>query len=319
MSIFDKVQKKYGKYAIKHLMNYVLVIQLVGFFMIHFEPATRDFLAFDVELILKGEVWRLISFIAIPGADYIFFELLAIYIYYMFARSLETLWGSLWFDLYYVFGILGHIVAGFICYFVFGFNANFITVDFLNASLFMAYAYIFPESMIYIFFIIPVKMKWLANFEATIYGSIIVFGFLSPFLIPVAPKFYAFLFSLGIPAVIWYAVLVFCVMLNFIIFFILTRGARRKMYYFAGHINKKVQKEYKVKARPMAGPVHKCAVCGRTEKDYDGVFRFCSRCVGEYEYCEEHLTTHIHVTAEDLENAAVEEQADVPEKEQKID
>ena len=40
---------------------------------------------------------------------------------------------------------------------------------------------------------------------------------------------------------------------------------------------------------------HKCAVCGRTEKDDPNLeFRFCSKCNGNYEYCQDHLYTHIH-------------------------
>ena len=47
---------------------------------------------------------------------------------------------------------------------------------------------------------------------------------------------------------------------------------------------------------------HKCAVCGRTEKDDPNLeFRYCSKCEGNLEYCMDHLYTHKHVTKEDLE------------------
>ena len=54
------------------------------------------------------------------------------------------------------------------------------------------------------------------------------------------------------------------------------------------------KKNVKAAAAPN-GTKHKCAICGRTEKDGDNlVFRYCSKCNGNYEFCQEHLYTHKH-------------------------
>lgn len=200
----------------------------------------------------------------------------------------------------------------------------------------MAFAMEQPDMEVLLFFIIPIKIKWMAILDAVIFGITIVFGYLVPFL----PKnvWYS-LYAAGFlapSAIMCYAnaTAALVSMLNFIIFFFLykkgpAKSSTQRNFDKAMRTAKKAQqnarKDYWQQnsgntsgntqgncGQPLYGdkskdsqaqhakrgvPKHRCAVCGRTELDDENLtFRFCSKCVGNYEYCSDHLYTHIHVT-----------------------
>ena len=156
----QKLQNKFGKYAIKSLMMYIVGAMGVVFFTDFLMPVDimpvrlSSLLAFDTAAIMQGEVWRIITFIAIPPPAGVIFIVFALYLYMMIGSSLEAQWGALKFNLFYLCGMVGTIIAGLI--------TGFATSHFLNLSLFLAFAMLNPNFELRLFLILPVKMKWLA-------------------------------------------------------------------------------------------------------------------------------------------------------------
>ena len=157
----QKLQNKFGKYAIRSLMMYVVGAMGVVFFAdFLLLPAgilpvsLTSLLAFNTAAIMQGEVWRVITFIAIPPPAGPIFIVFALYLYMLIGSSLEGQWGALKFNLFYLCGMIGTIIAGLI--------TGFATSHFLNLSLFLAFAMLNPNFELRLFFILPVKMKWLA-------------------------------------------------------------------------------------------------------------------------------------------------------------
>ncbi len=191
--------------------------------------------------------------------------------------------------MYMLSGWLLHILAALIIYLVFGVSFPFDTY-YLNMSLFLAFATIAGEMEVLLFFIIPIKVKWLAYVDM-VYFALTIIGGLFQSVLPINILYG--LFRIGIMATPVYAVAALVSLLNFIVFYGMTRNYRTVS---PKEIKRKAEYKHKIQAAGK-GTKHKCAVCGRTEKDgEDLVFRYCSKCEGTYEYCNEHLYTHKHVT-----------------------
>lgn len=164
MKWLNKLERKFGKYAIHNLILLLTVsMACVAFFdFIATSSQTvaslSNFLYFDRELILQGQIWRLISFVIIPPKTSIIFIIFVLYMFYIFGKSLEDHWGSFKLNIYYLIGILGTVIGGFIT----GFTTNL----YLSLSVFLAFAAIYPDHKILIFFILPVKVKYLAYIDA---------------------------------------------------------------------------------------------------------------------------------------------------------
>ncbi len=154
----NKLERKYGSYAIPNLMKYIVLgMAIIYIFDYALAPAMRlnltYSLAFIRNKIFAGQIWRLISFIFIPPQASPLFILLSLYFYWLIGESLEQYWGSFRFTLYYLCGVLGTIVAGFI--------SGYATNHYLNLTLFFAFTVLNPEFEVLLFFVLPVKMKWL--------------------------------------------------------------------------------------------------------------------------------------------------------------
>lgn len=149
-----KLEYKYGRYYIRNLMG-IIVAGMVGVYLFSMmNIPLASYMAFDRNAILQGQVWRIITFIFIPPATDSLWLLISLYFYYMMGNLLESHWGGFKLNIYYLFGILGAIAAGFIV----RFGSN----TYLNLSLFLAFATIAPDAEFRLFFILPVKAKWLA-------------------------------------------------------------------------------------------------------------------------------------------------------------
>lgn len=290
MKWFNKLERKYGRYAIHNLMYYLIILYAVGFVLEIFGNGFYSrYLSLDMAMIFKGQIWRLFTFIMGPPNSSILFILLSLYFYYMIGSVLERTWGAFRFNVYMLSGWLLHIVAALIIYLVFGVSFPFDTY-YLNMSLFLAFATIAGEMEVLLFFIIPIKVKWLAYVDM-VYFALTIIGGLFQSVLP-ANILYG-LFQIGIMATPVYAVAALVSLLNFIVFYGMTRNYRTVS---PKEIKRKADYKHKIQAAGK-GIKHKCAVCGRTEKDgEDLVFRYCSKCEGTYEYCNEHLYTHKHVT-----------------------
>lgn len=281
MKFLNKLERKYGRYAISGFMRYIVIINLIGAMIGILSPTLYyQYLSLDVGMIMRGQIWRIFTFIFAPGITRyelvnplnILFFALEIYLYYWIGNSLENAWGSFRFNLYYISGILLTIVAGIIMHIALGFSVP-LGLDYINQSLFLAFAVLYPDVQLLLFMIIPIKVKWLG----VLYGAMLGYEVLTCI---VAGKY-----TLALAIVMS--------VLNFVFFFFSTRNYAR-----VSPRQVKRRRTYKREVNKATGGItkHKCAICGRTELDDENLdFRFCSKCDGNYEYCTEHLFTHEHV------------------------
>lgn len=279
MNFFRKLERKFGRFAIPNLMYYIIMMYAAGFVMSLFNPYFYvQYLALDAAAILRGQVWRIVTFLVCPPQSGVLFALLAMYLYYSIGSTLERVWGTFRFNMFFFMGVLGHIIAAFLVYGVTGFSVP-MSPYYLNESLFLAFACTFPEMQFLLIFI-PIRAKYLGM----MYGALLVYSFLTG----------------GIIAKIEIVVS----MLNFIIFFLMTRNYRKASPKEMVRKQKFKNEMQKAQIQKISLTHHKCAVCGRTEKDDPNLeFRYCSKCAGNLEYCMEHLYTHKHVTEEELKDS----------------
>lgn len=299
MKFLYKIERKYGKYAIKNLMMYIIGLYIIGWFIqilnVNFY---YDVLALDVAKVLHGEVWRLVTFIIMPPSDSsAIFMIFTLYLYYVLGTNLERVWGAFRFNLYFFMGILFHIIAAFLIFFIWGYSWP-LTTYYLNMSLFFAFACVYPDMELLLFFIIPIKIKWLAVIDGIYFGAIIFFGFFFDAIFGGMPADIYYnvgmsLIKLGIYPIPQVAVAALVSLLNFVVFFLMTRNYNK---ISPKEIKRKKVYKNAVNKTRSNGLTHKCHICGRTSDEYpDLTFRYCSKCNGNYEYCNEHLFTHEHV------------------------
>ena len=293
--MLQKLERKFGRYAVTGLMKYVIILYAAGFVINLFDSSFYStWLMLDIDKLLKGQVWRLVTFIIQPMESNLIFMALMLYVYYSIGITLERVWGTFRFNLFYFSGVLFNILAVVIIYIIsylwLGMGVSYpISLYYLNLSMFLAFAVTFPDMRFYLMFLIPIKAKYLS----IAYGVLLVYDILTAFSLS---SFYG----------ICIAVSVFVAMANFFTYFLMTRR-----YVSPRQIKRRMDfsRNYTAGARaaysnsgtdPASGKTtitrHKCAVCGRTELDGDDIqFRFCSKCNGNYEYCQDHLFTHEHI------------------------
>lgn len=284
MDWLSKLERRFGKYAIPNLMFYIIIMYGAGFVLNLINPTFYyQYLSLDAAAILHGQIWRIITFMIQPPSTSLIFIIFALYLYYMIGVELERAWGAFRFNLYFFSGVIFHVIAEILVYLFTGMSLP-IDTWYLNMSLFFAFAALYPDVRFLLFFIIPIKVKWLALFDGAYFVYTIILAFL--------PSYGGSAFGVIYKA---NAVAAVVSILNFIIFFL---GSRNMKQYSPKQVKRK--KEFKQKMRPVNtyanGARHRCAVCGRTELDNpDLEFRYCSKCNGNYEYCQDHLFTHTHV------------------------
>lgn len=156
MSFLDKLERRFGKYAVNNLMAYITAGNLAVFILNILMPyaGISEKLALIPEYVLKGQVWRLVTYIFIPPETNIIFVFFTLYFYYFVGNSLENFWGSFRMNVYYLVGMIGTTIASLI--------TGFSDATHLNLSLILAFAYLFPDYEILVFFILPVKIKYIA-------------------------------------------------------------------------------------------------------------------------------------------------------------
>ncbi len=159
MKLLNKLERKIGRFAVPNLMLAIVMGMFIVFIVDLTFPQISlwSYLYFDRDLVLSGQVWRLLSFIILPPQSSIIFIIFSLYFYYMIGSALENEWGSFKFNVYYFVGIVGTIIAGFIS----GTSVN----SYLNMSLFLAFAVLYPNYEILLFFFLPIKVKYLAYLD----------------------------------------------------------------------------------------------------------------------------------------------------------
>lgn len=299
MKWFLKMERKFGRYAIRNLMRYMVAISLLGTLIGFISPGLYyNYLSLNFYKIFQGQVWRLVTFLLYPSLslqsssflmDVIFYGLM-LYVYFWIGSVLERVWGSFRFNAFYFTGIILTMLVTVIYYFVlmnangtvlapiYGAGiANYVSLSDLNLSLFLVFAFLFPDTQFLLYFIIPIKAKWLGY----LYLAYNIYQIIA-------------CFQLGDYQSIMVMLLIVASLIDFVIFYLI---ARNPQGFGATVKQKKRRVVYKNKAeKQMKGPRHRCVICGRTEIDAPQLeFRYCSKCDGNYEYCSDHLFTHEHV------------------------
>lgn len=304
----NKMERKFGKYALPNLSLYLILCYAAGYVIQMVNSDFIHYLTLNPFAIMKGQVWRIISWILIPPSGYnIFFLLLMLFFYYSIGTSLERTWGTFYFNVYIFGGILFTVLASFgLAWYLYDANKGIpdtiismyselsgikgkglihylayyyeyqypvfyilFSTYYINMSIFLAYAATYPDMQVLLMFIIPIKVKWLG----IVYAVMIVLEMIE--------GGWLYAFSIGAS------------LLNFVIFFLMTK--RGKTYRTPKQVKRQMEYHHAAK---QANKItrHKCAICGRTEQDDPTLeFRFCSKCEGNYEYCQYHLFTHEHV------------------------
>lgn len=281
MNWLDKMERRFGRYAIPNLTAFLLAGYVIGYGIVRFVPDLLVWITLEPALILRGQVWRLISWVLVPPTTDIISLLFLVLLYYSLGMALERTWGTFRYNVYIFSGILFTVIAVFVMYGVMYLTSSqqistsivgLIGTNYITMSIFLAFSAIYPDMEVLLFFILPIKMKWMAF----VYGAMAMFSFLTG---GIAVK-----------------VAIGASLLNFIIFFLSSRNTRQ----FHPKERARKAKFHREKEAPRmtyaGGARHRCAVCGKTELDDPSLeFRYCSKCNGNFEYCQEHLFTHEHV------------------------
>ncbi|RGH07099.1 hypothetical protein DWW59_04250 [Firmicutes bacterium AF16-15] len=292
MNQHNGLRRKLEKYAIPNLTLYLIICYGIGYLMQFLVPAGYQYLMLDPFLVLKGQVWRLVTWILIPpDSSNIFFVLITLYLYYSLGGLLERIWGTYKYNVYLFSGLLFTILGAFVLcgysvlmgaqptmytglYLLNNGSAVYFgqfSTYYINMSIFLACAASIPDVQVLLMFLFPIKVKWLG----IVYGIILLVNCIQG----------------GIAT--W--IVVIFSLLNFLVFFLRSKG---KMHLSVGQIKRQQEFHQKMRSAGQTKGItrHKCAICGRTELDGDDLeFRFCSKCNGNYEYCQYHLFTHEHV------------------------
>ena len=271
----DRFCAKHPRFGISNLMLYIVIGQVAVFILdLFFRGMLSSYwLPFSRDLILHGQVWRLVTFIFLPSdSGNPVFLLLGCYFYYWIGTMLEREWGTARFTLFYLSGVVLSVLSGMIL--------GITDIYYINLSIFLVIATLYGEMQVLLFFVIPIKMKWMALIDvALILVAVIqnlMYGSWVGALLPLASFVNYFIFTWPF----WGAKLG-----------VLRRRADPKVVNF-----KRVQKQAQKQAKATGGYRHKCAVCGITDADDPNMeFRYCSKCDGYYCYCMNHINNHVHI------------------------
>lgn len=282
MKLLNKMERKFGRYAIDNLTMYIIATYVVGYVLEMVGGNLTSFLYLDPYYILHGQIWRVFSWLLVPPSGLSIFTVIMLFFYYSIGTTLERTWGAFRYNVYIFGGILWTIIGAFLLYAIMyvtyggpvafgGFGSAFSTY-YISLSIFLGFAMTYPDMQVMLYFIIPLKIKYLAWLDLA---------------------YLAYDLNRGNFAI---RIVILCSLMNVLIYFLMTRNYRR---IDPREIHRKQQFKKAVnmgRAGNGSSPIHRCAVCGRTEKDDPSLeFRFCSRCNGNYEYCQDHLFNHKHV------------------------
>ena len=330
-------QRLLKKYAIPNLSLVIILCYGFGYLLQFINSSFLDYLTLNPYAICHGQIWRLLTWVLVPpSTSNLFFILIAMMFYYSIGTSLEQTWGTYAYNAYIWLGIFITIVGAFVTMLVYygmfavagvkpdaevlqaGFAvlARYFSTYYVNMSIFLAYAATFPNAVVLLWFIIPIKVKWMG----VVYGVLLGFDFIQ---MAAAGRWYICI-AMGAS------------LMNFLIFFLrrskitrFTPGEMKRRSDFRRSANQGKQNRsgagnawnggsgrfsgttsensgssgqtsgtQAAKMHPQGNAGvnrHRCAICGKTELDDPTLeFRYCSKCRGTYEFCQEHLFHHQH-------------------------
>lgn len=267
--LIDRFCAKHPRFGLNNLMLYLVIAQVVVFVLdMIFTGIPSMLLTFSRELILHGQVWRLVTFAIVPNSSNPFNLLLSCYFYYWIGQLLERSWGTARFNLFYLSGVVLSALSGMLL--------GWADIYYVNLSIFLIIATLYGEMRVLLFFVVPIKMKWMAIIDvALILYDVIRYASMGVWvlaLLPLASFVNYFIFTWPV----WGAKLG-----------IIKRRTNPQVIRF-----KKAQRQ----AQSTGGYRHKCAVCGITDRDDPNMeFRYCSKCDGYFCYCMNHINNHVHI------------------------
>ncbi len=259
VTLLDKLERRIGFIAIPGLIRIVVAFTALVYVLTYLNPEFLSVLQLDPARIRHGEVWRLVTYLFLPSSPAQpgamlspLWVVLALWFLWFVGDGLERAWGAFRVTLYFLVGMIGTTLAAFL------FGARF-SNSMLASTLFFAFAWFYPDEVIYVFFILPMKIKWLAWFS----GALLIMGFV-----------------VGSNS---YRMALIAAVSNYFIFFgpeIFFRVRHRKEVASR-------RKRFEVQTRSNDEPLHRCATCGATELS-DPTLDFRVSRDGE-EYCTPHL------------------------------
>ena len=297
-----KLERRFGRYAIPDLIKYIVALYcaggVLGMVSTGISGRYYQYLALAMEAVFHGEIWRLVTFLIEPYGFQsgfgillsIVFFLIQINLFFLFGRSLEMAWGTFRFNMYFFSGYLFNILAALILYLSpLHFTVYNSGMQYIYWSMFFAFALLNPNMEFLLYFVIPLKVKWLALLD----GAFMLYEvFRNAYAGLQCWSFGQRLFSSMYFSA---AIAILVAMANFLIYFFASRNYQR-IHPKEVHRRREYRRKTQQSQQYPGGARHRCAICGRTELDDDTLeFRYCSKCDGNYEYCSDHLFTHQHV------------------------
>ncbi len=273
--------RRFGWLAVPHL-TIVLIAGQVALFAANMMPegVSLNRIELDPGRVVSGEWWRLATFLFVPPGGRSILVIFYFMLMYLFGTTLEQHWGAFRFNLFLLVGYLANVAAAFIAWGAgrpeFGLvdaagamGSTHATNQFLYGSLFLAFARLYPDFIINLFYILPIRIKWLALLAWILYGVKLVTGD-------------------------WMTrLLILATVLNYLLFF----GAEHWREFRHSHRRRSFQSKAK---KATTAPNHACRVCGLSSDDSPRtLFRYCTKCAGQCCYCPEHIRHHQHVTVEE--------------------
>lgn len=324
MNTINNLERKFGRYAIRNLSMYIVICFAISYVLCYMFEDVYYLLVFSpYHIFVKHQFWRLFTWIFSIPESFNIFTLIMMFFYFSIGNSIERSIGSFMYNLY-IFGSLiltgiGSLIVSAVQYFpladviadmgdfeatvnlsgIGGYSTEkleaafeFVTKTYVNGSymtqflligIFLGFALIHSDAMVLLYFVIPFRVSWLAYIDI----ALMVFEFISnknPYL----------------------RVNIFTYLLAFGIMYYLVKKRQHSRWRYGQSASSGIRRKRTVERSsgemgqviemPTNITKHKCAICGRSERDGDELeFRFCSKCNGNYEYCNEHLYTHEHI------------------------
>jgi len=277
----DRFCYNHPNFGIPGLMLYIAIGNAAVYLLDMFTGGlATSYLFFHPALVAQGQIWRILTFVFIPESGYdptnmfsLLFFAMTTFFYYWLGTALEHQWGTTRFSVFYGLGILLNLLAGTV------FSTG-CSMYYVNMSLFFSFATLYPDMQVLLWGLIPLKVKWLAWFDAAFFVVTILR-----------------LLASGTPVLALFPVLA---ILNYLIFF-WEDLAQLLGYHTARAAHRASRKtisfhQAQQDIQQRKGYLHKCAVCGITDADDPNMeFRYCSKCNGYYCYCMNHINNHTHV------------------------
>jgi hypothetical protein len=283
MSLLDRLQRRFGWLAIPNL-TLVLIAGQAALYIAGRLPQgiSLERVALNPAKVVEGEVWRIVTFLFTPPDTPAIFAVFYFALFYLFGSTLERQWGVFRYNVYLFVGYLANVAAAFAASAILGGQLADAAGDptlklasvtaqnaFLNISVFLAFARLYPDFTINVMFVLPLKIRWLALLTWLAFGYVMIRGDLTS------------------------KMLILATTLNYLLFL----GPEHWREFRYGHRRRSFQAKAK---RALAPAKHTCVVCGlSSDESPRTLFRYCSKCAGQRCYCPQHIRNHEHVTSEE--------------------